>query len=196
MKRFFALLVATLVATSAFAKFGLTGGVSFSPNQVDFKNIQQWHAGVTWEIPVGIGFALQPSLLYVSKAGLVKDSDQSIVQQLGMGYVQLPVQLLWGPDIGGGNFKPYVFGEPFVGYNLTQNGNWVDVKKVKDVGKLFDWGVGLGVGIKLFKHLQITGKYIWSFGNILNTDGSVNEGYKNFNIQSPGGIQISAAILF
>ncbi len=196
MKKILAVLAAALIATSAFAKVGLIGGVSFSPNQVSFKDIQQWHAGLTWEAPLGIGFSLQPSLLYATKAGLTKDSSTGIIDQLSMGYVQLPVQLLWGPDIADGNFKPYVFGEPYVGYNLTQNGKWVDVKNVKDVGKLFDWGVGLGIGVKLFKHLQITGKYVWSFGSIISANGDPNKEYEKFDIKSPGALQISAAILF
>lgn len=195
MKKILAVLAAALIATSAFAKVGLTGGVSFSPNQVDFKNIQQWHAGLTWEAPLGIGFSLQPSLLYATKAGLGEQTG-GIIEQLSMGYVQLPVQLLWGPDIADGNFKPYVFAEPYVGYNLTQNGQWVDVKNIKDVGKLFDWGGGLGIGVKLFKHLQITGKYIWSFGSIINANGDPNKDYEKFDIKSPGALQISAAILF
>lgn len=193
MKKIFAIIAAALICGSAFAKVGIIGGISFSPDKVSFKEIQQWHAGITWEMPLAIGFSLQPSLLYASKAGLSEDAS---IAALSMGYVQLPVQLLWGPDIAAGNFKPYVFGEPYVGYNLTQNGQWVDVKNIKDVGKLFDWGVGLGVGVKLFKHLQITGKYIWSFGKILNANGDPNKDYEKFNIQSPGGIQISAAILF
>lgn len=194
MKKIFAVMVAALIATSAFAKVGLTGGVSLSPNKVDFKEIQQWHAGLTWEIPLGIGFSIQPSLLYASKAGLA--GDPGSVEAFKMGYVQLPVQLLWGPDIAAGNFKPYIFVEPFVGYNLTQNGQWVDVKNVTDVGKLFDWGGGLGIGIKVFKHLQITAKYVWSFGNIVNADGTVNPQYKNFDIKSPGALTFGAAILF
>ena len=193
MKKIFAVLAAAFIATSAFAKVGLTGGISFSPDKVDFKQIQQWHVGLTWEIPIGIGFSIQPSLLYASKAGLTDDKS---IEPLKMGYAQLPVQLLWGPDIAQGNFKPYIFVEPFVGYNLTQNGQWVDVKNVTDVGKLFDWGGGIGVGVKLFKHLQITGKYVWSFGSIVNADGSVNPEYRNFDIKSPGAVTIGAAILF
>ncbi len=196
MKKILAVLAAALIATSAFAKVGLIGGVSFSPNQVSFKDVQQWHAGLTWEIPIGIGFSLQPSLLYATKAGLRKEETAGIIDQLSMGYVQLPVQLLWGPDIAYGNFKPYVFAEPYLGYNLTQNGQWVDVKNIKDVGKLFDWGGGLGIGVKLFKHLQITGKYIWSFGSIINANGDPNKDYEKFDIKSPGALQISAAILF
>lgn len=194
MKKIFAVVAATLIATSAFAKIGLIGGVSFSPQNVSFKDLQQWHAGITWEAPLGIGFSIQPSLLYATKAGL--NSDPMSVDALKMGYVQLPVQLLWGPDIANGNFKPYVFAEPYVGYNLTQNGKWVDVKNVKDAGKLFDWGGGLGVGVKLFKHLQVTGKYVWSFGNIINANGDPNKEYEKFDIKSPGAIVVSAAILF
>ena len=200
MKKIFAVLAAVLIATGAFAKVGITGGISFSPNQVDFKQIQQWNVGLTWEIPVGLGLSVQPSLLYATKAALPTAEGSTVQEALKMGYVQLPVQLLWGPDIASGNLKPYVFVEPFLGYNLTQNGQWVDVKSLKEagvqIGKLFDWGGGLGIGIKLFKHLQITGKYVWSLGHIVNADGSINEGYKGFDIKSPDALQISAAILF
>ncbi|MBQ7269796.1 MAG: PorT family protein [Bacteroidales bacterium] len=194
MKKLIAVVAAALICTGAFAKVGLIGGVSFSPQNVSFKDLQQWHAGLTWEIPLVIGFSLQPSLLYATKAGIA--GNEMSAESLKMGYVQLPVQLLWGPDIANGNFKPYIFAEPYVGYNLTQNGQWVDVKNIKDAGKLFDWGGGLGVGVKLFKHLQVTGKYVWSFGSIVAADGAVNEEYKNFDIKSPGAITISAAILF
>ncbi|MBO4446507.1 MAG: PorT family protein, partial [Bacteroidales bacterium] len=169
MKKVMLVLVAAMLATSAFAKVGVIGGVTFSPQNVSFKEVQQWHAGITWEIPIGAGFSFQPSAIYATKAG-IQNGDKSggfDVNTLSMGYVQVPVQFLWGPDLAKKNFKPYVFGEPYVGYNLVQDKTFAEVKNISDVGKMIDWGVGIGIGIKFFQHVQIMGRYVWSFGNIL-----------------------------
>jgi len=179
-------MVAALIATSAFAKVGLTGGISLSPDNVSFKDVKQWHAGLTWEIPLGIGFSIQPSLLYASKAGL-PDGGTSI-EAFKMGYVQLPVQLLWGPDLAAGNFKPYVFADVFLGYNLTKNDEWAKIDNINQVRELLDWGFGLGVGIKVFKHLQVTAKYVFDLGNLTNL--------KPVNWRIPDCITFGAAILF
>ena len=190
------------------ARVGVMGGFtssSTSIKNVDNKSVSLYHVGLTAEIPLVGGLAIQPSVLYQVK-GLSADKwgSSEISETVGsfetkVGYLEVPVQVQWGPDLLA--FRPYVFAEPFVGYRLGQDTKGVFADGLKDSLKKFEYGLGLGAGLEVWK-LQLSFKYFWNFGDIYNKgenlkDAStdklkdlVNNG-NNFN-----GIMVSAAFFF
>lgn len=201
------IFIAALAAALAFglnlnaqnynnARFGITGGLTSSSSKikdVSTKSIALYHAGITAEIPLGAGFAFQPSLLYQMKGMSLDKWTDSTGQQINqdfetkVGYLELPLQLQWGPDLW--LFRPYGFVEPFAGYkiNAGKSDYSEELRKV-------EYGLGLGAGIDIW-HLQFSAKYFWNFGGIYNSDiqntaNTIKEG-SNFN-----GIAFSLAIFF
>ncbi len=187
-------------------RVGVMGGFtssSTSIKDVDNKSVSLYHVGLTAEIPLFAGFAIQPSVLYQVK-GLSADKWKEIPETVGsfetkVGYLEVPVQIQWGPDLLA--FRPYVFAEPFVGYRLGQNTEGILADGLKDSLKKFEYGLGLGAGLEVWK-LQLSFKYFWNFGDIYDKGGNfkdaasdtvrdlVNKG-NNFN-----GIMVSAALFF
>ena len=183
--------------------FGLMGGVTSSATKikdVDSKSVSLYHIGLTAQFPVGGGFAIQPAILYQVKGASADDMGDLSLKDAGksfetkVGYLEVPVQIQWGPDLM--FFRPYAFAEPFVGYRISSS-NKDNAKELKDELKKVEYGLGLGVGIDVWK-LQLSAKYFWNFGKIYETGDTgvktikdaVNNG-NNFN-----GIMASVAFFF
>lgn len=203
------LAVALLFGTDAFAqrytssRVGVMGGFTSSAakiKDVDTKSVSLYHIGLTAAFPVGGGFSIQPSVLYQVKGASADNLGDMTVSDLGksfetkVGYLEVPVQIQWGPDLM--LFRPYVFAEPFVGYKISSSNNET-AKVLKDELKKVEYGLGLGAGIDVWR-LQISAKYFWNFGKIYETGDTaestirdaVNNG-NNFN-----GIMASVAFFF
>lgn len=193
------------------ARVGLMGGFTSSSTSIkdaDSKSVSLYHIGVTAEIPLLGGFAIQPGLLYQVK-GVSADKFNSIPISKSLesfetkvGYLEVPVQVQWGLDLLA--FRPYVFAEPFVGFRVGQNTKGEVAGKLKDDLKKVEYGLGLGAGVDVWR-LQLSVKYFWNFGKIYDKDGNVgpigdtvkdavkdavNNG-NNFN-----GVMVSAAFFF
>lgn len=212
-----AIVAATVFCTDASAqrynsaRVGLMGGFTSSSTSIknmDSKSVSLYHVGLTAEIPLLGGFAIQPGLLYQVK-GMSADkfNSSSISESLGsfetkVGYLEVPVQVQWGLDLLA--FRPYVLAEPFVGFRLGQStkGEAADKLKdnLKDNLKKVEYGLGVGAGVDVWR-LQLSVKYFWNFGKIYDKDGNVgpigdtvkdavNNG-NNFN-----GVMVSAAFFF
>ena len=191
------------------ARVGLMGGFtssSASIKNMDSKSVSLYHVGLTAEIPLFGGFAIQPGLLYQVK-GMSADkfNSSSISESLGsfetkVGYLEVQVQ--WGLDLLA--FRPYVLAEPFVGFRLGQSTKGEVADKLKDNLKKVEYGLGVGAGVDVWR-LQLSVKYFWNFGKIYDKDGNVgpigdtvkdavkdavNNG-NNFN-----GVMVSAAFFF
>ena len=169
------------------ARVGVIGGVtstSTTIKEVDTKSIAQYHAGLVAEIPLGGGFAVQPALLYqvkgmsLDKWGDNTGSDISKSLDTKLGYVEVPVQLQWGPDLVA--FRPYAFVEPFIGYQITEK-NKDEIKSVDTELVKVEYGMSLGAGIDI-SHFQISAKYCWQFGNVYKGDiNKTGTAIKDFN---------------
>lgn len=209
------LIIAAVAAALAFsvnvsaqhynnARFGVVGGLTSSNGKVkdlDTKSISQYHAGITIEIPMGAGFAIQPELLYQVKGMSLDKWNDATGKEISeafetkVGYVELPVQIQWGPDLVA--FRPYAFVEPFVGYKISDKAKGNEAKTVNGELEKVEYGLGAGAGIDI-SHFQISAKYFWNFGNIYRGDisqtGTTIKNLKdgnNFN-----GFAISLAIFF
>lgn len=195
-------------------RVGATGGLTVSGVK-NSRNVTGYNAGMTAYFPLGLGFAIQPSALYLTK-GLSSDNGSEsggIISfpavDMSVGYVEVPVQLQWGPDLL--FFRPYIFAEPFVGCGINLRGNIGDNKYAStnfavedDAVKVSRWeyGLGLGGGLQVW-HLQISAKYFWNFGQLLKADGKTLAGSVAQTVldhvgglSSFDGVMVQLSILF
>ena len=119
-----------------------------------------WQAGFGFQTESWTGFSLQPELVYKVKGVTLEDATK-----VSMNYVELPVNIQWGPDLL--IARPFIFASPFLGYNIGTKFS-KETSLADTINKnfhRFEYGLGLGLGINVWK-LQITGKYNWNFGRI------------------------------
>ncbi|MBR5019351.1 MAG: PorT family protein [Bacteroidales bacterium] len=119
-----------------------------------------WLFGVGMQTESWEGFTLQPELVYKVKGVTLEDATK-----LSMNYVELPVNIQWGPDLL--IARPFIFASPFLGYNIgtkfSKETTLADT--INRNFHRFEYGLGIGLGINVWK-LQVTGKYNWNFGQI------------------------------
>lgn len=199
-------------------RLGVIGGFTSSDsNAAIFKtsSYSLYHAGVTFECPIVGGFAIQPSILYQVKGATLGVHDIFSSQQPPtvtfldnkVGYVEVPVQIQWGPDLLA--FRPYVFAEPFVGFGVNTSNRFAEQSLIplEDVNdfrgaavKRLEYGAAAGLGFE-FSRFQISGRYFWNLGSLYDETGSVTsvaaaikmayDGHGHYN-----GFSISAAVFF
>lgn len=196
------------------SRFGIIGGFTSSSADADVfsaSSYNLYHAGLTFQVNLGAGFCIQPGLTYQVKgtelSGIDLDKDYSLqfsdatAVKSKVGYLELPVQVQWGPDLLA--FRPYVFAEPFVGYAVNLNARMGDLecKDFKEAAmQRMEYGLGVGAGLELWR-IQLSARYYWNFGSLYAESGKVNpvgivvkeafQDGRNFN-----GFSISAAIFF
>lgn len=228
MKRIITILAAMALAVSASAQVGIIGGVATPSNDIkqayeNFNAMDQYHIGITAKIPLFIGLAIQPSIIYDVKGATVANlvlGDVELGQAFSKtGYVEIPLQIQWGIDIAD-VVRPFVFAEPFVGYSVTMKK--LDLTSLK-VGELFnvsrkeDWqdvdlpfdkfdktrliyGCGIGAGVEVFKHFQLSARYVWNMGGLYDENGkstfNLEESVNTMKNKDSNGIRISLAIMF
>ena len=231
--RFILVAIAAVLfgAVPASAQFGLMGGftsssASIKANGFKPEAVSLYHAGITYKVNLGAGFAVQPSLLYQVKGAsldkIAKNSngdDEKFTLDTKTGYLEGNLGVQWGPDLIA--ICPYIFLEPFVGYALmneeSAKGNEAGLAELIDsesfeTGKVKDWknsakqrleyGFGVGGGIE-FSHIQISVQYFMNLGPLYNSDGKVNsndilEAVKTSFGEKKNyqGLKVSLAILF
>lgn len=218
MKRFLSVLAGSMLAViigmpssaadRGSARAGITAGLTLSSSNAKFYNanaVAQYHVGLAAQLPIAFGFALQPAVVYQTKGTKLKDSRiEDIELNAKVGYIEIPVQIQWGPDLMA--FRPYAFAEPFIGYGLNSRSKESGTASLKtsSFGKAglsrWEYGLGLGAGIDFWK-MQFSVKYYWNFGSLYNESGEMNaigrqvkEAFKdgrNFN-----GITFSLSFFF
>lgn len=203
MKKYIVIVASLLIAVSAHAQLGVVAGITSSKATIDaalsdVQNITQYHVGLTYKIDLGI-IAIQPSLIYNVKGAKIAEfkavGDISSFDYKN-GYLELPVQIQAGLNLGVARI--YAIAEPFIGYAITNstqssNGNKIDVKWNEVKNKL-EYGVGVGAGIELIKHVQVSARYFWNLGNVESVAwASVTDAVSN---KAANGIVASVAILF
>lgn len=197
MKKMFFLAVIALMAVSASAYaqgFGVTAGMNF--NSTKFKDIKMdaqagWNVGLTYAFNLPLGFSIQPALVYSQKGALVEkvsDTKQTV------GAINLPVSVQWGPDLLVA--RPFVDFTPYVGYSLFNKASGDVLKDLKG-GNGFEYGLGVGAGLNIWK-LQAIVRYNWNFGVLgsLKDFTDVNLGSLTPEDQTYGGISFHLAFFF
>jgi hypothetical protein len=207
MKRIITLVAvaaASLVmAAYAQAQPGFIAGLTSSKSDMssavdDAENIALYHAGLTYKIDLGAGFAIQPSLIYQVKGTKISELNNSSDSdwKLKTGYAELPVGIQWGPDLVA--FRPYAFAEPFIGYKITSSDK-VDTLNdwTKQAKNKFEYGFGVGGGLEIASHIQLSVQWFKNLGKMFDENASSAETWekaKDFN--NFQGIKFSLAILF
>lgn len=173
MKKLIIAATALLISVSSFAQFGITGGLTSSnPNiqesVANYKSLNQFHIGVTYKLGLGNILAIQPSLIYNVKGESIEfiEKLQDVNPQYKTGYIELPVQLQAGFGLGD-LARIYGIVEPFVGYAVSNKIVWMgNVSDTWDnINSKFEYGIGLGLGVELFKHIQVSARYFWNVGD-------------------------------
>ncbi len=204
MKKLLVIVASLLVAVSAHAQFGVVAGITSSKSNLneawaDVKNITQYHVGLTYKLDLGL-LAIQPSILYNMKGTKLDVASANVAAaelDYKTGYIEVPVQLQLGLNLGVARI--YGFAEPFIGYAITNSAtlggtdlkaNWENVKN------RLEYGVGLGAGVELIKHVQVSVKYFWNMGDMYGTNISFAGITKTISEQKASGIAASVALLF
>ncbi len=206
MKKFALILVSAFVLFSSMTeaqakgRAGIVGGFTSSRmalKDVSFKNAAGFNAGVAFNQPLLLGFAIQPELKYNVKA----TSLQDVKANLNLGYIEVPVQVQWGIDVLN-IARVYAFAEPFIGYAVSGKMN-VDGKIaggsrdiINNIRNKFEYGFGIGAGAMLIDHVQISFKYYWNLEpndlkDVVEEIKGKFSGASRFN-----GLVISAGIFF
>jgi hypothetical protein len=179
MKRILLILVALMFTVSIHAqlRFGIKAGANFSKFNSEEQILETdaaWQAGLAaqFKIPL-IGLGIQPELLY----SVNKGKDKSNGKDNSIGYFTVPVNLRWQP-LPIPLIKPVILVGPYFKYAVNFKGfeDVAHLGNVKDDIKRFDWGIGLGGGIEIWK-LQIEGRYNWGLQNI-------SDDIKKFDLKS------------
>ena len=221
MKKLVIAAIASFFAISALAQPGILAGLTtmetdYETAWANVKEVNQYHIGVTFKLPLPIGFALQPAILYNVKGQTLEDtaSDGSLKSiDMKTGFLEVAAQAQWGINFAG-VVRPYVFAEPFVGYGITNEENVSGLtanltsenskEEWENVKNRLEYGFGIGFGVEVLNHLQVAVRKYWNMGNLYNEDGSaitsfkqaINAGSTAVEEKGASGIMASVVILF
>jgi hypothetical protein len=162
MKKIALLLVSILcigVLSAGAQGFIVKAGYNYSASSVSEmkKGRSGWQAGIGFQTSSSHGFSFQPELLY--KVSGLKLSDGA---NLSLGYLELPLNVQWGPDLL--ICRPFVFAGPYVGYKVRTAASSDFPESAASVLNKFEFGLGAGLGINIWK-LQIAGRFNWNLGS-------------------------------
>ena len=217
MKKLVFALAASLIALSAAAQPGITAGLTSSSSDfneawANVKEVTQYHVGVTFKLPLPFGLAVQPSIIYNVKGATLEDTatDGNLKSvDYKTGFLEVPVQAQWGINIAG-VVRPYGFVEPFVGYGITNEEKLSNLtgdssKEAWDnIKNRLEYGVGVGFGVEVLDHVQVSVRRFWNIGNLYDEDGpaitsfkqAINQGAETVENGKIGGIMASVTFLF
>ena len=201
------LMILGVSQLSAQGRFGIVGGANFSESSIKSlkkDKITQYQAGITYQLKLPLGFAIQPSLLYQAKGMKFDVAGETGIDKLEgvgnvltsynykLGFIELPVSIQWGLDLL--ILRPYLEVVPFIGCAVANNGHdWNDINR-------FEGGIGLGGGIDIWK-FQINCRYNWNFGSLTKSGSKIHEVAKeelgkNLDKANFRGVTLSLAFLF
>lgn len=172
-------IVALLSTTTASAdiRFGIKAGLNF--NKIDYKDVQSnlepnnrtgWEAGVMTEFTVPIiGIGADVSLLY-ARQNLDSFKDETFGGKVydNKDFLDIPVNLKWKINIPvvSSIVKPMIFTGPDFLVALNKH-------TIKDIEtKTCEIGWNVGLGLELFKHLQVQGSYCIGMNNVVKYTGA------------------------
>ena len=192
-----ALMLGTL--TAANAQFGIIGGwtTAKAPSTVGDllpKNASLFHAGVAYKFEIGPFFALQPALVYQGKATYV-NQQSSLYSRSNFLELELGTQV--GIDLLA--LRPYFLFEPFIGVDLGAlnklNGEVSQV--LNDAKKKFEYGFGVGAGIELVSHIQISVQWFMNFGKLYDANKLTVADFQRFtDLKNYQGVKVTLGLFF
>lgn len=207
MKKLIVIVASLLVAVSAHAQLGVIAGITSAQTKFDnvdaalieAQNATQYHVGVAYKLGLGNFIAIQPAIIYN-----VKGSKVSAVAGLSdfdfkSGYLEVPVQLQVGMGIGD-LARVYAIAEPFVGMAITETtikGLASDQKiEWDDFADKLEYGIGIGAGVELIKHVQVAARYFWNMGGAKDAKINVSDVKDIVTNKKANGVMASVVLLF
>lgn len=202
MKKLLTLFASLIVCASASAQFTIVGGLTTSADKsagrFSIENINQFHVGVGNCTRLGL-FAILPVLEYNRKGMSYRElQDGHTYVRQRTGYLELPVQFQLNLPLIPRLINLMAVGEPYISYAVHREEQidyspWEKMTDWSGISR-FRYGVGLGGGVELFRHLQLTVRYFWDFA------GSEFDSLVKIPSQiidnKASGIKFSAAIVF
>ena len=204
MKKLAVVVAALFAALSLHAQVGVLGG--FTSSQTKFSgegfnpsSVSLYHAGVFYRWDIGAGFVLQPALSYQMKgARLQPVAQEEVTRSLNTrtGFAELSCGIQWGLDLM--LFRPFIVAEPFVGYAISDNDHW----KMNGAKNKLEFGFGVGGGLEIAHHLQVSAQYFMNIGKLFKDDAlntsaaeeSVKAAFKG--IDNYHGLKITLGVIF
>lgn len=169
----------------------------FNKDVFNKENRAGFTGGLQMDITFAHGFGIDASVMYATRdlAGTVDVADEPVTTfETTRRFINVPVNLKWKmilPFVGH-IFSPYIFTGPDFAYLLSSKnivtGEVTDEKKYE-----FSWNVG--IGIELFKNLQISATYGMGITNLANIEEQVNLWVKELKANN-NNWTITAAWLF
>lgn len=222
MKKIITFIIAAVASVMVSnAQIGVIGGITSNTSSInteDFaknlEGIEQYHAGIVFKLPLPLGFAIQPELLYQVKGAELSGMINSASEEEGAtvtaedfetkdGFAELGIGLQWGIDLVA--FRPFVFAKPFAGISVASftEGNVVKDgtdKTIDNAKNDIEYGLSIGAGLELLEHFQLSLEFYKNLGNLFN-EGEVKvdteAATKDFsNLESYSGFKLSLAFLF
>ena len=226
MKKFFAVIaVAFASVVVANAQIGIVAGVTSSTAKIDKENIEnnmsgidQYHVGVALKLPLPLGFAIQPELLYQIKGADLKETYYKLGEGAEIetsswntksGFAELGIGIQWGLDLVA--FRPFVFAKPFVGYMINGEGEYngaADVLKegtdkyLEDAKNKLEYGFSVGAGLELLEHFQLSFEFFNNLGQMFdegqfNKDKATEAVVNNYkDLENYTGFKVTLGFLF
>ena len=222
MKKLFALIAVAMASVMvANAQIGIVAGFTNSgTTKIDteniasnIENVNEYHVGVAFKLPLPLGFAIQPELLYQVKGAYLTEyaekAESGDTENIGEtfktedAFAELGIGLQWGLDLVA--FRPFVFAKPFVGLGLDSilGGNIVQDgtdKTMENAKNDIEYGFSIGAGIELLEHFQLSLEYFKNLGKLYNGDEvnvDTDAATADFtNLESYGGIKVTLGFLF
>ena len=192
-----ALMLGTL--TAANAQFGIIGGWTTAKTPSSISDLSPangnlFHAGVAYKFEIGPFFALQPALVYQGKATYV-NQQSSLYSRSNFLELELGTQV--GIDLLA--LRPYFLFEPFIGVDLGAlnklNGEVSQV--LNDAKKKFEYGFGVGAGIELVSHIQISVQWFMNIGNLYDGNKLANTNLSSLtNLRNYQGVKVTLGLFF
>lgn len=209
------LALALATFTAAYAQFGVVGGwtTSKTPTGGDWKavveNVNMFHAGVAYKFNVAELITLQPALSYQVKGSNVTSDTalQDILFTRG-NFVEFDLGMQLGLDLL--ILRPYFLFEPFIGYDVSplSSASLYSVNSsnlnqyLNEAKNKLEYGFGIGGGIELMKHLQVSVQWFMNGGKLFDGDkidqdaalALFLQGYKD--LKNYQGVKISLGLFF
>ena len=204
------ILLSVIICLSATVnsqiRYGIKAGGNFSKlytsgsneglNSDQYNGRFGYHFGGMMEYSLSEMFSVQPELMYLNHGANLKKENSFGMKDghITLNTLQLPINIKAKFNLGDNGSKIFVYGGPYVGYNIYGkvagkiDGKPIDNKlytKESDM-KRWDYGVGIGVGIEV-------NKFVLSLGNQIGAnDISGSEKGK----MRAGNLSLSAGYFF
>ena len=166
MKKLIVIVASLLIAVSAHAQLGVVAGITSAQTKFDnvdaaileAQNATQYHVGLTYKLGLGNLLAIQPSIIYNVKGSKVNALSGIGDIDFKSGYLEVPVQVQVGVGLGD-LARVYAIAEPFVGMAVTDiTVNNQQKYEWDDFADKVEYGIGLGAGVELIKHVQVSAR--------------------------------------